>query len=67
MLCQSGLEILKNKKKPDNAELPSFRREIDLLRSDFNFILGKINHLQNKYQEAFTYYNEAIKFDNLNH
>ena len=67
MLSQSGLEILKNKKRPDGAELPSFRREIDLLRSDFNFILGKINHVQGKYQEAFTFYNEAIKIDNINH
>lgn len=38
-----------------------------LLKSDLNFILGKIHHKQEKYQEALDFYFESVKFNKQNY
>ena len=43
-LCLRALDFCKKLGKPDAVELPNFRKDIDLLRSDLNFILGKVFH-----------------------
>ena len=43
-LCEAGLQILKNKTKPEMSDLPTYRHEIEMLRSTFHFILGKVEH-----------------------
>lgn len=41
-LATAGLSVLKHKTKPERSEISSFRADIDLLRSNFYFILGKV-------------------------
>lgn len=43
-LSTAGIEVLKNKTRPERAELPSFRQDLDQLRSCFYFIKGKVEH-----------------------
>lgn len=44
-LCQAGLQVIKNKTRPERSDLPSYRQDIEHLRSTFNFILGKVEHV----------------------
>ena len=37
-----------------------FRRDISLLRSDFNFILGKVAHKQNNFEQAEKIYKKLL-------
>jgi hypothetical protein len=39
-------------KKPDTADIPSFRKDISLLKSDLYFILAKTLHKDSKFEEA---------------
>lgn len=41
-LCEAGLQLIKNKTRPEHSDLPTFRQDIEHLRSAFYFILGKI-------------------------
>mmetsp|Transcript_3641 Transcript_3641/g.2711 ORF Transcript_3641/g.2711 Transcript_3641/m.2711 type:complete len:112 (+) Transcript_3641:462-797(+) len=68
-LCERGLKCLEHLKRTEQCqkENPSFRREIDFLRSDFHFILGKIAHLQHKFEEANSAYSHAVKFNSMNY
>ena len=52
-LCEAGLLVLKNKNKPERSDLVTFRQDIEQLRSFFYFILGKVEHVQENYNEAF--------------
>ena len=59
-LCTRALKFTGRLKKPDTAELQSFRLEIELLASDLNFILGKVHHSQENYEEALKFYFQAV-------
>ena len=43
-LCKRALMFCEKLKRPNNADLPNFRRDIILLKSDLHFIYGKILH-----------------------
>jgi len=66
-LCESGLQILKNKTRPERSDLPTYRQDIEQLRSTFYFILGKVAHVQEKYEEAFTSYEESLRHNARNY
>jgi len=53
-MCDRGLSLLSHLRRPDSVskENPSFRAELDQLRSDFYFITGKIHHAQEQFEEA---------------
>lgn len=48
-LCDAGIKILKNKIRPERSDLPTYRQDIEHLRSSFYFILGKVDHAQENY------------------
>ena len=41
----AGIQVLKGKTGPERSDLPSFRQDLQILRSDFYFVLGKIEHV----------------------
>jgi hypothetical protein len=43
------------------AEQSAFRQEIELLKSNFCFILGKTEHTQGNFQAAYENYEQALK------
>lgn len=65
--CEAALSLLETKIRPDSAELPNFRQEIEKLKSNFNFTLGKTCHVQNDFQNAYKYYQQAIKHNPHNY
>jgi tetratricopeptide (TPR) repeat protein len=65
-LCIRALKYCNLLKKPDNADLPNFRKNILLLSSDISFILGKIFHKGENFEEASKYYFQAIKNNKQN-
>ena len=52
-LSKAGLLVLSSKTKPERCELPSFRVEIDILKSCFYFLQGKVCHVSGNFDEAF--------------
>lgn len=66
-LCTRALKFTGRLKKPETAELPSFRSEIELLSSDLNFILGKVHHAQDSYEDALRYYFQAVQLNKQNY
>ena len=44
-LCLAGLSVLKNKARPVHPDQPTYRQEMDHLKSTFYFILGKVEHI----------------------
>ena len=65
--AEVGLFILQSKQKPERAELSNFRQEIEVLRSHFYFILGKVEHVQGNDQEAFQQYERSLSHNSKNH
>lgn len=51
-LCKRALKFCERLERPDTSDLPTFRREIYLLRSDLAFIMGKILHQREDYEGA---------------
>ena len=66
-MAQSGLNILGNKSKPTRSELATFREDIDLLKSNFYFILGKIEHSKNNFDEAYLLYQDSLRLNLKNY
>ena len=66
-LCDAGIKILKNKTRPERSDLPTYRQDIEHLRSSFYFILGKVDHAQENYQDAFQKYEESLKYNGRNY
>ena len=66
-LAKRALSFCNKLKKPENCECSNFRLDIRLLQSDLNFILGKIEHKKENYDDALTYYYEALKDNKNNH
>lgn len=67
-MCATGLKNLERFKKNENnlKENPTFRRELDFLKSDLFFIQGKIKHVEEEYQDALGLYQKAIKMNSQN-
>ena len=53
-LCKQALHHCDRLKKPENSESSYFRRDIYLLKSEIFFILGKIYHQKENYENAKT-------------
>lgn len=47
--------------------MPSFRHEIEILRSQFYFILGKVEHVQERYPEALQQYERSLSHNDKNY
>ncbi|CDW71106.1 rna polymerase-associated protein ctr9 homolog [Stylonychia lemnae] len=67
-LCENALKSLERcrRKEATIKENPNFRKELEQLKSDIYFILGKINHVQENYQDALGFYSKAVKCNNYN-
>ena len=65
-LALAGLQVIEHKSKPDRAELPSFRSEIEMLRSHFYFLLGKVEHTGKNFHGALDQYEKCLKHDSTN-
>ena len=65
--CQAGQQILKLKTRPDKADFTAFRQEVENLKSNFCFILGKIEHVEENFQSAFEQYEQALKHNPKNY
>ena len=66
-IALSALSIIQHKRKTDRAELSTFRQEVEILRSNFYFILGKIDHIDQNYQEASENYENCLKHNPKNY
>ena len=64
-LAQRAVKQCDQMKKPEDTDqnVPTFRGEILTLKSDLLFIIGKIYHKREKYEEAWNYYYQTV---NLN-
>lgn len=65
--CNAAQQILQTKVKSEQAEQASFRQEIQLLKSNFFFIMGKTEHQELNFQSAFENYQQALKFNPKNY
>lgn len=65
-LCKRALKFCERLEKPETADLPTFRREIYLLRSDLSFILAKVLHIREDYENATTYYFQTVQINPKN-
>jgi tetratricopeptide (TPR) repeat protein len=65
-LCIRALKFCGKMRKPNSVETGHKRRDIELLSSDLHFILGKIYHKREKYDEALTSYDQAVKLNGHN-
>lgn len=43
-LCETGLQIIKIKMRPERSDLTTYRQEIEHIKSTFQFIIGKVEH-----------------------
>jgi len=66
-LAKRALQFCARLERPDNCEYPNFRLDIKMLQSDLNFILGKVEHKKENYDEALTFYYESLKDNKNNH
>ncbi len=59
--------MLEFKTKPDRSDNAEFRSEIEQLKSNFCFILGKMEHAEENYQQAFEFYEQALRHNTKNY
>lgn len=57
---------MQSKNRPERAELSTFRQEIEILRSQFYFILGKVEHVHERYPEALQQYELSLSHNDKN-
>ena len=62
-LCRRALKFCERLERPETSDLPSFRREMYLLRSDLTFIMGKILHEREDYDGAMSFYFQTVKIN----
>lgn len=67
-LCDHALRVLETFRRPDHIvrENPLYRKDAELLKSDIYFILGKIKHIQQNYEQALDFYLKATKLNDKN-
>ncbi len=67
-ICEHCLKVLDcyRRSEDQTRENPNFRKEIEFLRSDIYFILGKIQHSQRNFNDALENYLKAIKVNERN-
>lgn len=67
-ICLHALKCLERFRRPEASvkENPNFRKEMEFLKSEFNFILGKISHSQENYEDALKFYLQAVKLNQQN-
>jgi len=65
-LCQRAIKQCDQLKRPDNSDLPTFRGEILILKSDLFFILGKVYHQREQYEEALNHYFQTVNLNRHN-
>lgn len=65
--CEAALNILRTKQRPQNADSTDFRQEVESLKSNFYFIMGKIEHAQDNFQQAFLLYEQALRHNSKNY
>ena len=63
VVCEHALKVLETYRRPEQTlrENPNFRIEIEFIRSDIFFILGKIHHARRNFKDAFENYLLAVK------
>ena len=66
-LCETGLQIIKIKVKPEHSDLRTYRQEMEYVKSTFYFILGKVEHAQENYDQAFQRYGDSLKHNPRNY
>jgi tetratricopeptide (TPR) repeat protein len=68
VLCEHALSILEGYSRPEHIvrENPNYRKDIDVLKSDFYFILGKMRHVLGQTSEAQELYTKAVKLNEKN-
>jgi len=66
--CERALSILESYRRPEHflKENPLYRKEIEFLRSDIYFILGKVQHIQMNIDDALESYLKAVKLNDKN-
>ena len=67
-ICDFALNVLESYRRPDSIakENQTFRKDIELLKSEIYFILGKVKHVQQAYTEAQEFYLKATKCNEKN-
>lgn len=66
-LCVRAIRQCEQLKIPENAASPKFRWEIQLLRSDLHFILGKVYHKREQYDDALKNYFQTVDLNKYNY
>lgn len=66
-LCKRAIFYCERLKRPDTSDIPTFRREVYLLRSDIFFILGKVYHKEEDYESALVNYFKTIEINPQNY
>lgn len=52
ILCKKAIKKCDSLKKSENSDLATFRSQVQMLKSDLYFILGKVCHKKENYEEA---------------
>jgi len=61
--AEAGFKLIEGVHRPATSEREDFRRDMELLKADFQFILGKIKHVRKEFEGALDHYTKAV---NLN-
>lgn len=65
-LCTRALKFCSKIKKPESSDSPSFRKDMVLLSSDLYFILGKVYHKREQFEDALKFYFDSIRHNSQN-
>ena len=67
-MCEQAVKILESYRRSDDSlrENPNFRKDIESLKSDVHFIIGKIQHVKRNFQGAQESYLRAVKLNDPN-
>ena len=68
VVCEHAFKVLDTYRRPEQTlrENPNFRMDIEFIRSDIFFILGKIHHACRNFKDAFENYLQAVKSNDQN-
>jgi hypothetical protein len=68
-VCEQALKILESYRRSEDSlrENPNFRKDIESLKSDVHFIIGKVHHVKRNFQAAQESYLKAVKLNDKNY
>lgn len=62
-LCLRALKFCEKLRKPETSDCSNFRKDVQYLKSDLYFILGKVFHKLENFDQALVHYFKSIEYN----